>query len=1152
VSGGSCSWDSANDGGTLVLAGAVSHTNGSLGLGDKTVTGVTTLTVTDPSGDFNMGGSDITTSGDVTITTTGAGNLVSGTSTLRMASGNLSSDDALYHLNISGSVVQLSGISLNGSLTLSGTLTSNANDLTVVQSTLINIGGTYNASATNSAVFQQDWINLGTLVHNNGTITFSGGIGQNLNSGGTGAGKQFYNIVVNKTSGISVTLLSNDLLQEAGGTLTMTNGELNLGGQTWTLGAHLDINDANTPALTINGGTLTDAGNGFNITLTDGTIDETLSSGGSLTTAGNFSQAGGTIIFTGQTVDCSDFIQSGGSFTGGSSVFTVTGDVSVTGVGTHTPNTCTINMTGAGNNTIENTVGSFANLVLNKSVAADTVSLASANALTLTGYLTITVGTFDPVFAGTNYNLSVGGNIGVAAGNTLFGGTGTLSCGGDWTVDSAAVFDDELGTVIFNGSGAQIITTGGNDGDHDFEHFTVSNSGTLTLSAVATDILVINGNFALTSGSFTPGNQAVDFYGTSWNSAVSNGFNHDTGSGNTVTFYNSGTISVSGDNTFFNFEYRIAGGTIEFANGDQQTFTNDFTVVGLSGNLISLSSDSPGNQWFIDVQNTSNIQYVTITDSNAITDIYPESSCSDGGGNSATWHFTVNVIVSFAEDSDGNGRLDQIRVRVEGTAILSVPVSGVTIYIEDGYTVNYPLTSGSVNSEFFIPLVEKTATDTDATPNWRVDTNTSPFLYATNGGALVEYGVSAPLNTPLDNAAPVVNYTLASAEKDEIFIAFSEYVRTDGGVVIDAVDFDYPSGSVVSSLTRITDDGGFGTSEALLTLGSDVDVNDILNQVNLEINTALDDMDTPKTSGDYPLADSTSWPVSVSGPQLASGTTHRVSDLALGLTGDGIVQPVYATDESEIDTSNGGIGLIKDFTASEWLQDEDIDLTSHINSDYTATTTLPVVDLYFDVDISTTYRQNGDSDGFWLPSPYDIEDFYGIAAGANPDARSLSMGTSPSSQLRLHSFDSSDSELKSVAQVEFLYYFTASQLFAARIDDSSSSDWYRGIKPWSFSIHDVTTQVGGVTILNNVINPENGETTQLYYELNKAGMVTIQVFDISGAMVQILQRGKKEAGEYSTAWDGRNSGGRVVARGVYFIRLVGPDVDETRKVMVVK
>jgi len=50
----------------------------------------------------------------------------------------------------------------------------------------------------------------------------------------------------------------------------------------------------------------------------------------------------------------------------------------------------------------------------------------------------------------------------------------------------------------------------------------------------------------------------------------------------------------------------------------------------------------------------------------------------------------------------------------------------------------------------------------------------------------------------------------------------------------------------------------------------------------------------------------------------------------------------------------------------------------------------------------------------------------------------------------------------------------------------------------------------------------------------------------------VLYRGQRTAGEYSTSWDGRNRGNRVVARGVYFIKIVGPGINEIRKVLVVK
>jgi hypothetical protein len=130
------------------------------------------------------------------------------------------------------------------------------------------------------------------------------------------------------------------------------------------------------------------------------------------------------------------------------------------------------------------------------------------------------------------------------------------------------------------------------------------------------------------------------------------------------------------------------------------------------------------------------------------------------------------------------------------------------------------------------------------------------------------------------------------------------------------------------------------------------------------------------------------------------------------------------------------------------------------------------------------------------------------------------------------------------------------KLYVARLAVESGAavpgNWYRLVKPFSFEIHDTTRQRSGVTILNNVIKPNTGERVYLDYTLSKRGRVTIQVFTLDGTLVKALVRETKDAGEYRTFWDGRNQGGRVVARGMYFIRAVGPEIDEIRKVMVTK
>ena len=122
-------------------------------------------------------------------------------------------------------------------------------------------------------------------------------------------------------------------------------------------------------------------------------------------------------------------------------------------------------------------------------------------------------------------------------------------------------------------------------------------------------------------------------------------------------------------------------------------------------------------------------------------------------------------------------------------------------------------------------------------------------------------------------------------------------------------------------------------------------------------------------------------------------------------------------------------------------------------------------------------------------------------------------------------------------------------LFAVRLSneqDLSSLDL------WSMNIVETQKQKGGVTILNNVINPTSSEATVLEIVLPKSGSLTVQVLTLDGNVVKVLQRGRVEEGTYTYSWDGTNNSGAAVARGMYFIRIVGPEIDETRKVMVVR
>ena len=91
-----------------------------------------------------------------------------------------------------------------------------------------------------------------------------------------------------------------------------------------------------------------------------------------------------------------------------------------------------------------------------------------------------------------------------------------------------------------------------------------------------------------------------------------------------------------------------------------------------------------------------------------------------------------------------------------------------------------------------------------------------------------------------------------------------------------------------------------------------------------------------------------------------------------------------------------------------------------------------------------------------------------------------------------------------------------------------------------------------MTILNNVVNPLKQQRTAVVFSQQTAGQVTIQVFNLAGDLVKVLQDGVQGVGNYTYTWDGKDTGGHVVARGIYFIRIVAPGVDEYRKVLIVK
>jgi Subtilase family/FlgD Ig-like domain/FG-GAP-like repeat len=91
----------------------------------------------------------------------------------------------------------------------------------------------------------------------------------------------------------------------------------------------------------------------------------------------------------------------------------------------------------------------------------------------------------------------------------------------------------------------------------------------------------------------------------------------------------------------------------------------------------------------------------------------------------------------------------------------------------------------------------------------------------------------------------------------------------------------------------------------------------------------------------------------------------------------------------------------------------------------------------------------------------------------------------------------------------------------------------------------------GFALGQNAPNPFNS-ATMIEYAVPSRSHVTISVYDILGRKVRDIVNEPKSSGKYSACWDGRDSGGKEVASGVYFYRIKAGDFAQSRKMVLLK
>ncbi len=377
-------------------------------------------------------------------------------------------------------------------------------------------------------------------------------------------------------------------------------------------------------------------------------------------------------------------------------------------------------------------------------------------------------------------------------------------------------------------------------------------------------------------------------------------------------------------------------------------------------------------------------------------------------------------------------------------------------------------------------------------------------------------GIAAIERTP-----PRIDLTMGAVGLQKVFVRFTEAVFGDAarGEDIDKNDFEFSGGSI-SSIEVITRAETNGIFEAWFILSSPLTANQALSGTIRAFSDSVFDYQANAMSGTV---------------------KHRITDI-----GTGVVVPVWAGEQvHSTDITADDSVLLKDFDGDteDRLMDRDITLeVSILASDYINRS----VQLFYDVDSPEAKQalsliNEDETIDFWLPNQ-----ILGFVEQENDEARGL-LPFRSAGGIRDFLIPADDPEIETGVEIEFI--LRIGDLYCARLRDPTDP---RSVGLWRIPIRSIIEQRSGVTILNNVINPVEGEKSVLTYELEQSGLATIQVFSLDGDIVKVLHRGRQGAGTYTFIWDGKNEGGRIVARGIYFLRIVAPGIDEYRKILVVK
>jgi peroxiredoxin len=88
-------------------------------------------------------------------------------------------------------------------------------------------------------------------------------------------------------------------------------------------------------------------------------------------------------------------------------------------------------------------------------------------------------------------------------------------------------------------------------------------------------------------------------------------------------------------------------------------------------------------------------------------------------------------------------------------------------------------------------------------------------------------------------------------------------------------------------------------------------------------------------------------------------------------------------------------------------------------------------------------------------------------------------------------------------------------------------------------------------IKGNYPNPFNPSTT-IKFSVDQTQKVKLQIYNITGQLINTLVEGTFGAGSFEAEWNGRDSFNRTVGSGVYFARLQGENLTKVHRLVLLK